>query len=89
MASPAEIRSALLTGLRATDAEVVYVYVEHVLTLVDLETCNRANIFNWVVEVQEAGSIFIKPNSVLSQNQKFVSNGISEVNRQRLLDLLL
>ena len=92
MASPTEIRSALLHGLKATNAEVVYVYAEHVLTLLDLETCNRAGIFTWTgenntVEVQEAANVFVKPTSILSGSSN-ISNGVCEVNRQKLLDLL-
>jgi len=93
MASPTEIRSALLHGLRATTAEKVYVFAEHILTLVPLETCNRAGIFTWTgdnntVEVQEANNVFVKPNSILANSPNKISNGVCEVDRQKLLDLL-
>lgn len=94
MTTPTQIRNALLHGLRATNAEKVYVYAEHVLTLIDLETCNRAGVFTWTgqhnaVELQEANSLQKpKPSSILATPTNMVSNGVCEVDRQKLLDLL-
>lgn len=89
MATPEQIKKALLKGCNATTAEHVYVYVEQVLTVVDLYDAEQADLFIWTVETAET-SIGSRrsPRSILSSKQLIEEKGMAKVNRIKLLELL-
>jgi len=84
----AKIKAALVRGCSSTDVDNVWVDTGQVLKVLDLETCEAAGLFTYTVEATETITQKRRPNSIIPQSALTRSKGLSEVNRELLLQLL-
>lgn len=84
----AKIKAALIRGCSSTDVDNVWVDTGQVLKVLALETCEAAGLFTYTVEATETITQKRRPNSIIPQSALTRSKGLSEVNRELLLQLL-
>lgn len=84
-----KIISETLRGLRASDAETVFINAGQILKVIPYERTVRENLFKNAVETEDVIIERHKPTSVIPKSETKIKSLLAEVDRELCISLLL